>query len=41
MNCSLHRSRFLSRMPAGKTLSDVELQRFNWYVDGVDGALPK
>jgi basic membrane protein A len=29
------------KVPAGKTLTDAELQRLNWYVDGVDGALPK
>jgi simple sugar transport system substrate-binding protein len=25
----------------GKKLSDSELQRINWYVEGVDGSLPK
>lgn len=29
------------KVPAGKTLSDPELQRINWYVEGVDGSLPK
>jgi basic membrane protein A and related proteins len=29
------------KVPAGKTLSDADLQRINWYVDGVDGSLPK
>ena len=29
------------KVPAGKTLSDPELQRLNWYVEGVDGTLPK
>jgi basic membrane protein A and related proteins len=29
------------KIPLGKRLSDVELQRINWYVEGVDGALPK
>ncbi|WP_412524093.1 BMP family ABC transporter substrate-binding protein [Burkholderia sp. S-53] len=29
------------KVPAGKVLGDGELQRINWYVDGVDGALPK
>jgi simple sugar transport system substrate-binding protein len=29
------------KVPAGKTLGDAELQRINWYVEGVDGALPK
>jgi basic membrane protein A len=29
------------KIPAGKTLTDPELQRINWYVEGVDGALPK
>ncbi|TDV20959.1 BMP family ABC transporter substrate-binding protein [Paraburkholderia caballeronis] len=29
------------KIPAGKTLTDPELQRLNWYVDGVDGSLPK
>ncbi|TKC87180.1 BMP family ABC transporter substrate-binding protein [Trinickia terrae] len=29
------------KVPAGKTLADPELQRINWYVEGVDGALPK
>ena len=28
------------KVPAGKTLSDSELQRLNWYVEGVDGTLP-
>jgi simple sugar transport system substrate-binding protein len=28
------------KVPAGKTLSDPELQRLNWYVQGVDGSLP-
>ncbi len=28
------------KVPAGKTLSDPELQRLNWYVEGVDGTLP-
>ena len=29
------------KLAAGKTLSDPELQRINWYVEGVDGDLPK
>ncbi|GLU31774.1 BMP family ABC transporter substrate-binding protein [Trinickia caryophylli] len=29
------------KVPAGKALSDAELQRLNWYVEGVDGSLPK
>jgi simple sugar transport system substrate-binding protein len=29
------------KVAAGKTLSDPELQRINWYVEGVDGSLPK
>jgi simple sugar transport system substrate-binding protein len=29
------------KVPAGKTLADPELQRLNWYVEGVDGSLPK
>ncbi|MFB9121784.1 BMP family ABC transporter substrate-binding protein [Paraburkholderia dipogonis] len=29
------------KVPAGKTLTDPELQRLNWYVEGVDGTLPK
>ncbi|MEX3924649.1 BMP family ABC transporter substrate-binding protein [Paraburkholderia sp. BR10936] len=29
------------KVPAGKTLTDPELQRLNWYVEGVDGSLPK
>ncbi len=29
------------KVPAGKTLGDADLQRLNWYVEGVDGALPK
>jgi basic membrane protein A and related proteins len=29
------------KIPAGKTLTDPELQRLNWYVEGVDGSLPK
>ena len=29
------------KVPAGKTLADPELQRLNWYVEGVDGDLPK
>ena len=29
------------KVPAGKTLTDAELQRLNWYVEGVDGSLPK
>ncbi|MGN6315146.1 BMP family ABC transporter substrate-binding protein [Trinickia sp.] len=29
------------KVPAGKTLGDAELQRLNWYVEGVDGSLPK
>jgi basic membrane protein A len=28
------------KVPAGKTLTDPELQRLNWYVEGVDGSLP-
>ncbi|RDU99131.1 BMP family ABC transporter substrate-binding protein [Trinickia dinghuensis] len=28
------------KVPAGKTLADSELQRLNWYVEGVDGTLP-
>jgi basic membrane protein A len=29
------------KVPAGKTLADPELQRLNWYVQGVDGSLPQ
>jgi len=29
------------KVAAGKTLTDAELQRLNWYVEGVDGSLPK
>jgi simple sugar transport system substrate-binding protein len=29
------------KVPAGKALADTELQRLNWYVEGVEGALPK
>ena len=29
------------KVPAGKALTDPELQRLNWYVEGVDGVLPK
>ncbi len=29
------------KVPAGQALSDADLQRLNWYVDGVDGSLPK
>lgn len=29
------------KIPAGSNLSDPDLQRLNWYVEGVDGALPK
>jgi simple sugar transport system substrate-binding protein len=29
------------KVPTGKTLTDPELQRINWYVEGVDGSLPK
>jgi len=29
------------KIPAGTNLTDPELQRINWYVEGVDGALPK
>lgn len=29
------------KVPAGKTLGDADLQRLNWYVEGVDGSLPK
>ena len=29
------------KVAAGKTLGDAELQRLNWYVEGVDGSLPK
>jgi simple sugar transport system substrate-binding protein len=29
------------KLPAGKSLTDPELQRLNWYVEGVDGSLPK
>ncbi|HTH60156.1 MAG TPA: BMP family ABC transporter substrate-binding protein [Paraburkholderia sp.] len=29
------------KVAAGKTLTDPELQRLNWYVEGVDGSLPK
>lgn len=29
------------KVPAGKTLVDAELQRLSWYVEGVEGALPK
>jgi simple sugar transport system substrate-binding protein len=28
------------KVPAGTTLKDPELQRLNWYVEGVDGTLP-
>jgi simple sugar transport system substrate-binding protein len=28
------------KVPAGKTLTDEQLQRLNWYVEGVDGTLP-
>ena len=30
-----------NKVDAGKTLGDAELQRLNWYVQGVEGALPK
>ncbi|WP_118181384.1 BMP family ABC transporter substrate-binding protein [Paraburkholderia phosphatilytica] len=29
------------KVPAGKSLGDADLQRLNWYVEGVDGSLPK
>lgn len=29
------------KVPAGKTLGDADLQRINWYVDGIDSVLPK
>ncbi|WP_018151571.1 BMP family ABC transporter substrate-binding protein [Leeia oryzae] len=29
------------KVAAGKTMSDDELHGFNWYVEGVDGAIPK
>ncbi len=29
------------KIPAGKTMSDEELLGFNWFVEGVDGELPK
>lgn len=29
------------KVAAGKALTDPELQRLNWYVQGVDGSLPK
>ncbi|WP_345810978.1 BMP family ABC transporter substrate-binding protein [Paraburkholderia sp. PREW-6R] len=29
------------KVAAGKSLSDAELQRLNWFVQGVDGSLPK
>lgn len=29
------------KVAAGQTLSDAELLRLNWYVDGVDGAVPQ
>ncbi|WP_116140304.1 BMP family ABC transporter substrate-binding protein [Trinickia diaoshuihuensis] len=28
------------KVPAGTTLTDADLQRLNWYVEGVDGTLP-
>ena len=28
-------------VPAGKTLSDPEMLSFNWFVEGVEGTLPK
>ncbi len=28
-------------VPAGKTLSDQEMLRFNWFVEGVEGTLPR
>jgi basic membrane protein A len=28
-------------VPAGKTLSDAEMLSFNWFVEGVEGTLPK
>ena len=28
-------------VPAGKTLSDAEMLGFNWFVEGVEGSLPK
>jgi len=28
-------------VPAGKTLSDAEMLSFNWFVEGVEGSLPK
>jgi basic membrane protein A and related proteins len=29
------------KVAAGKSLSDAELLRLNWFVQGVDGSLPK
>lgn len=29
------------KVPEGKTMSDVDLLGFNWFVEGVDGKLPK
>lgn len=29
------------KLPAGKTLTEDELRAINWYVEGVDGAIPK
>ena len=29
------------KIAAGQNLTDPELQRINWYVEGVDGSLPK
>ncbi|WP_175781835.1 BMP family ABC transporter substrate-binding protein [Burkholderia anthina] len=29
------------KVPAGQALSDADLHRINWYVEGVDGSLPK
>ena len=31
----------VAKVEEGKTLGDADLQRLNWYVEGVDGALPK
>jgi basic membrane protein A len=28
-------------VPAGRTLSDAEMLSFNWFVEGVEGTLPK
>jgi basic membrane protein A and related proteins len=29
-----------TRVPAGKTLSDKEIDSINWYVEGVEGKVP-